>query len=328
MALSPLDSGTELAKCQCCNRRTIKKDGSGDEDAARSAVHKESRLAEETPKMWKQPKGEDRTEMKKEARVLVCTVLNGSAWSTEKKYLSRYKGKCEMFFGVEHRLRKEEMEEQFNREAKEGWRFAADAARITDEWASREDRKHTSGGVFVAADSNLGAVVGAEEGAVVSISSNEGRIAQARVNVRGGVRVFSVYFWHSDGWIRALLEAVAKQAHTTRHSWLVACDANMCPEDFERSLLFRRERMHVVAPKEASTCKSEGSKGEWIERTYDYVIACNSLAQSGVLFGRKRKQRYRIGMSRSCRRCFLASVEEGCQGEAKRRKRRTAERDK
>ena len=44
------------------------------------------------------------------------------------------------------------------REAKEGWRFAADAARITDEIAGSDDRKHTSGGVFVAEDSNLGAV--------------------------------------------------------------------------------------------------------------------------------------------------------------------------
>ena len=41
--------------------------------------------------------------------------------------------------------------------------FSADAARITDEKASSEDRKHTSGGVFVAVDSYLGAVVGAEE---------------------------------------------------------------------------------------------------------------------------------------------------------------------
>ena len=47
------------------------------------------------------------------------------------------------------------MEEQFNKKAKEGWRFAADAARITDENAGTEDRKHTSGGVFVAVDSNL-----------------------------------------------------------------------------------------------------------------------------------------------------------------------------
>ena len=83
--------------------------------------------------------------------------------------MRRYRGKCDIFFGIEHRLRKEEMAEQFNREAKEGWKFAADAARITDEIASSEDRTHTSGGVFVAIDSNLGAVAGAEEGAIESI---------------------------------------------------------------------------------------------------------------------------------------------------------------
>ena len=88
-------------------------------------------------------------------------MLNESARSTKKRNtLRRYKGRCDIFFGTEHRLRKEEMEEQFNREAKEGWRCAADAARITDETAGSEDRKHTSGGVFVAVDSNLGAVVG------------------------------------------------------------------------------------------------------------------------------------------------------------------------
>ena len=54
------------------------------------------------------------------------------------------------------------MKEQFNKEAKEGWRFAADAARITDERANSEDRKHTSRGVFVEFVSNLGAVEAAE----------------------------------------------------------------------------------------------------------------------------------------------------------------------
>ena len=47
------------------------------------------------------------------------------------------------------------MEEPFNREAKGGWRLAADAARITDDRASSEYRKHTSGGVFIAVDSHL-----------------------------------------------------------------------------------------------------------------------------------------------------------------------------
>ena len=81
------------------------------------------------------------------------------------------------------------MEEQFNREAKEGWIFAADAERITDDRASSEDRKHTSGGVFVAVDSNLGAVVGAEEGAIHSISSNEGRWVNVREGLQQGKKI-------------------------------------------------------------------------------------------------------------------------------------------
>ena len=109
--------------------------------------------------------------MRVEEKRLRCALLNGSGWSTEKKSF-------DIFFRTEHRLRKEEMEEQFNRETKEGWRFAASAARITEETAGDEDRKHTSGGVVVAVDSNLGAVVGAEEGAIESIPGNEGIIAK------------------------------------------------------------------------------------------------------------------------------------------------------
>ena len=110
----------------------------------------------------------------------------------------------------------------------------------------------------MAVDSNLGAVAGAEEGTIESIPGNEGRIVQAWVNVRGGLRIFSVYFWHSEGWTprnEALLEAVMKQASTTGHPWLIACGANVCPEHFEKSLWFQREIMHVAAPKGASTCR-------------------------------------------------------------------------
>ena len=70
-------------------------------------------------------------------------------------------------------------------------------------------------------------------------------------------------------------EAVLKQ-ELPDTPWL-ACDANMCPEDFENSLWFQRELMHVVVPKVASTCRSKGPKGEWTERTNDYVIASGSL---------------------------------------------------
>ena len=67
--------------------------------------------------------------------------------------MRRYSGTFDIFFAVEHRMRKEEMEEQSNKETKHGWRRVQQIQqRITDEKASSEDRKHTSGGVFVAID--------------------------------------------------------------------------------------------------------------------------------------------------------------------------------
>ena len=74
-------------------------------------------------------------------------------------------------------MRREEMEEHFNSEAKHAWRFAADAARITDEKASSEDRKHSS----LAYPEEM-----KEEGPDM-------------VNIRGGMPVFAAYFWHSKG---------------------------------------------------------------------------------------------------------------------------------
>ena len=94
------------------------------------------------------------------------------------------------------------------------------------------------------------------------------------------MRIFAVYFWHSEGWSsrnEALLEAVLKKTRTTKHPWLLAWDANMGREDFEKSLWFRKDRMHVTAPEGVSTCRSKNAKGEWVEKVYDCVIACNSL---------------------------------------------------
>ena len=54
--------------------------------------------------------------MRKPAKTVRCVSLNGSAWSVEKKYMERYKGTCDIFLRIEHRTRKEEMEEQFDKE--------------------------------------------------------------------------------------------------------------------------------------------------------------------------------------------------------------------
>ena len=52
------------------------------------------------------------------------------------------------------------MEGQFNEEAMEGWRFAANATGIADETKGSEDRKHTSGGVFMAVHKQPGSSCG------------------------------------------------------------------------------------------------------------------------------------------------------------------------
>ena len=160
--------------------------------------------------------------------------------------MRRYKGTFDIFFGNERRMRREVMEEeQFNKESKQGWRFAADAARIDDENAGSKDRKHTSGGVFVAIDSNLGAVdrQRRRSGHFYSMkmkgkSPKHGSISEevcATLPYISGIR--------KDGRreTNALTEAAVKQARTTRHPWLVACDGNMNPEDFKKSLRAQKQ---------------------------------------------------------------------------------------
>ena len=55
--------------------------------------------------------------------------------------MERHEGTYDMFFGIEHRLRKKEVEEKFNKKTNIRWRFAADGARIADESAGSEDCK-------------------------------------------------------------------------------------------------------------------------------------------------------------------------------------------
>ena len=191
--------------------------------------------------------------MRKDEKRLKCTLLNGSAGSTEKKYIGRYRGTLDIFSGIEHRLRKEEVEEQLNKEAKEGWRFAAGAARITDERAGSHDQKHQE--EFCGSRQQSGSSCWRErEGAVMSIPGNEGRMAHVWVKVRGGMRMFAPYFWYTEGRSprnEAILEMVLKRG----------CDANMSPEDFEKSLWFRKDQMHVTTPEGVSTCRSKMPKG-------------------------------------------------------------------
>ena len=136
------------------------------------------------------------------------------------------------------------------------------------------------------------------------------------------MRVFSAYFWHSEAWTPrnvALLVAVMKRVKVTTHHWSIACDANMCPEDFEKSLWFQKEQLCVVAPKEASTCRSKGSKGSGLKEP---MIMSLRVTASGENLTDEGGGRFRVEAARKQRPLWSREKRQ------KRRKRRTAEKDK
>ena len=165
----------------------------------------------------------------------------------------------------------------------------------------------------------------AEEGSIDSISGNEGRIAQAWVDVRGGLRVFSVHSWHSEGWTprtEALLEAVVKQAKVTKHPGLIARCANVCPESFDKSR-FKESRVMWWSRKKRRQADQKAQKvGGSKEPMIMSLRVMNSLrkitdggggrlrvdaAQSSVsLLWSRETRRCRNGMSRRCPKRFLA----------------------
>ena len=126
MALPSLDFGAELVVYRCCSREAGARRGSGGADCRVGCGGRHSRGPG-----WRDPsKGAEGKEPEKvetvkrrgldgnekgREEVKVHVARNGPAWSTEKKYMRRYKGKCDIFFGIEHRLRKEEVEEQCQR---------------------------------------------------------------------------------------------------------------------------------------------------------------------------------------------------------------------
>ena len=108
----------------------------------------------------------------------------------------------------------------------------------------------------------------------------KGELPLVWVNVRGSMRMFAACFWHTEGWSprnEAIQEAVLKRARTTKHPRLMASDADVSPEDFEKSFWFRKDQMHVIAPEGVSTCRPKNAEGEWVEKVYDCAIVCNSL---------------------------------------------------
>ena len=58
-----------------------------------------------------------------------CALSTGSSFGTENAYIERYTGNVDVFFGIEHRMKGEEAEKQFNKLAKSNLKIAVDEAR-------------------------------------------------------------------------------------------------------------------------------------------------------------------------------------------------------
>ena len=87
--------------------------------------------------------------------------------------MKRHKSTYDIFFGIERRLKERgNMEDKFNKKAKQGWRFAADAPVHTN-WCRQCGLQAHVGRVSFAIDIGTGLSSTKKEGAFASIIGNE-----------------------------------------------------------------------------------------------------------------------------------------------------------
>ena len=163
----------------------------------------EGRLVQMNEKMIFRQEKNGKAEMRcrKASKTVRCTLLNVSAWCTERKYVTRNRGTFDVFFGIDHRMRKEEKEEQFNKESKQGWRLAAghskDHRRTCKQWGSQTYVKRSS---CCGQQQSWISYKRRRRSSHVDSGKRKTKLPQRRVNVRRGIKVFAVYIWHSEGW--------------------------------------------------------------------------------------------------------------------------------
>ena len=77
-----------------------KKDGDDGKDTAAGSSGKREQMGGGDSTKVETVSRRNKTEMNKEAKLLSCTLLNGSAWSTGRMFMTRYKGKCDSSLGL------------------------------------------------------------------------------------------------------------------------------------------------------------------------------------------------------------------------------------
>ena len=108
-----------------------------------------------------------------------------------------------------------------------------------------------------------------------SLEVNGGRIAEAWVKCHQWIHVFAVYFWLSERWTtrsEELVKAVLRRVANTKSLWVVACDANMEPRDFQFC------NWYVKALASGVSCYgAKSADGKNIDNVIGYYIVSESL---------------------------------------------------
>ena len=84
-----------------------------------------------------------------------------------------------------------------------------------------------------------------------AISAHQGRITMAWAPILSGLTVFSVYFYHSEGWTernQQLLEMLGDEVRRCAGLWVIGGDFNMEPEAFGQFATPARLPGILVAP--------------------------------------------------------------------------------
>ena len=88
----------------------IQKKGGKMEEIRRKKELARISWAEQEDKRQCQEQGRGKSRMR--WKTVRCNLLNGSAWCIEKKQMTKYTRTFDIFFEIEHRMRREEIEEQ------------------------------------------------------------------------------------------------------------------------------------------------------------------------------------------------------------------------
>ena len=212
---------------------------------------------------------------RRKAEISIVTV-NANFWTTHREWMAR-EGPQHLVLGQEHRLEAARCDDESGKLEREGWRCGFTSAKRSAVRVKSESALATSAGTFVAAPKHWGLewVWPTRGWQTKAMSAHQGRIAMAWTPILRGLTVFSVYFYHSEGWTernQQLLGLLGDEVRRCAGLWVIGGDFNMEPEAFGQFATPARLPGILVAP--AIPTFRHGAS----VRRFDYFVVHRAVA--------------------------------------------------